>query len=89
MNQNITLLISCQEKGKIYNIEIDADSLVEELIAEFTELLNASNQSVSFLYHQRRLEPKQSFRSQGVVKGSQLELILKHHGGYIIFNQNE
>ncbi|CAD8127442.1 unnamed protein product [Paramecium sonneborni] len=81
MNQTLTLIIQHTEKGKMYNIEVSADSLVSELVAEFTELLNAGQQIVSFVYNGKTLDANKSFKEQAVVKGARLDLILKHHGG--------
>ncbi|CAK63435.1 unnamed protein product (macronuclear) [Paramecium tetraurelia] len=82
MNQAITVIITFAQKNKVYNIEIDPLTKVQELINEFHEMLHpAGNEKIQLKYQGTQLRPNQTFEEQGVRKGTQIELLVETQGG--------
>ncbi|CAD8126840.1 unnamed protein product [Paramecium sonneborni] len=82
MSQSITVIITYAQKNKVYNIEIDPTTQVQELINEFQEMLQPNGQEKIILKYQgQQLFPNKTFDQQNVKKGTQIELLIETKGG--------
>ncbi|CAD8201933.1 unnamed protein product [Paramecium pentaurelia] len=81
-NQSITVIITYAQKNKVYNIEIDPSTKVQELINEFYEMLHPNGQEKIILKYQgTQLNPNGTFEEQKVRKGTQIDLLVETQGG--------
>ncbi|CAK66674.1 unnamed protein product (macronuclear) [Paramecium tetraurelia] len=85
-NREIPIILVCKEKQKTYQVQVDIDSLVEDLITELHQLLQPGNQQEIVLYYNGVvLNQKKHFKDYKIVKGSTIEIIIKTHGGRLFY----
>ncbi|CAD8061886.1 unnamed protein product [Paramecium sonneborni] len=81
-SQLITVIITLQQRNKIYNIEVDPSTKVQELIDEFREMLKPlGTEKLVLWYNNNPLRLEKTFEEQGIRKGSTMNLFIETQGG--------
>ncbi|CAD8057275.1 unnamed protein product [Paramecium primaurelia] len=81
-SKEIQIILSYKAKSKIYQVQVDTESLVQELISEMHSILQPGNQQILVLYlNNAILDPKKQLKDYNIVKGSQIEIIITTNGG--------
>ncbi|CAD8193362.1 unnamed protein product [Paramecium octaurelia] len=76
------IILVYQEKKKIYNVEVDLNLQVKDLIMEFLPvLLPGDQQQVVLQLNKQTLEPKNKLKDYDIKKGTELQILLTTLGG--------
>ncbi|CAD8179229.1 unnamed protein product [Paramecium pentaurelia] len=83
-DNEINLMVECQQLNKTYPIRVNRYQLVEELRREFQEILQTQN-DIQFHFYQIALDGRSSFAEYGIANGSVIKMFVMSLGGCFPF----
>ncbi|CAD8196497.1 unnamed protein product [Paramecium octaurelia] len=83
--KEIPIILVCKQKEKTYNVQVNIESSIEDLIIELHPLLQPGNQQQIVLHFGNMiLNSKKQFKDYNIVKGSIIDIIIYTHGGIFL-----